>query len=69
MRTLRHVKTNFRKEYRLSFNDQKRVVTIYSGDIKFRTYPMSKEEYNSASDWTGNDWYHFMKTNDYYKVK
>lgn len=69
MRTLRKVTTNFGKQYRLSFNDQKRVVTIYSGDIKFRTYPMTKEEYNSASDWTGNDWYHFTKTDDYYKVK
>ena len=69
MKTLKRATTNFGKQYRLSFNNRKRVVTIYSGDIKFRTYPMSNEVYDSAYFWTGNDWYHFMKTNDYYRVK
>ena len=69
MRALKHVKTGCGKEYALSFNNKKRVVTIYSDGTMYRTYPMDKEDYNSASYWTGNDWSNFMKTDDYYRVK
>ncbi len=35
---------------------------------KFRTIPMSKEEFENAEYWTANDWQQFLKTDDYYTV-
>ena len=36
---------------------------------KYRTYKMSKQEFESAKYWTTNDWKQFLKTNDYYLIK
>jgi len=36
---------------------------------KWRTYPMSKQEFQSSLNNTTNDWKCFFKSNDYYKVK
>lgn len=35
---------------------------------KYRTYPMTKKEFDSAYYWTNNDWNQFLKTNDYFIV-
>ena len=55
-------------------NRQKRTFTIRvhykdSSITKFRTFPMSIEEFKSSLYHTQNDWYQFMKSNDYYLVK
>jgi len=36
---------------------------------KYRTTPLSKEEFESCENNTENDWKQFLKTNDYYTVK
>jgi hypothetical protein len=36
---------------------------------KYRTIPMSIEEFESCENNTENDWKQFLKSNDYYQVK
>jgi hypothetical protein len=36
--------------------------------VKYRTIPLSKEEFNSCMYNTENDWKQFLKSSDYYKV-
>ena len=50
-------------------NKSQRTFTIRRQGIKFRTLQMSREEFESAEYWTGNDWDKFLKTNEYYIVK
>lgn len=41
----------------------------FTNGIKYRTLQMSREEYESANNWTGNDWSQFLKTDEYYRVR
>lgn len=50
-------------------NKSQRTYTIRKEGVKFRTLQMSKEEFDSADYWTGQDWSNFLKTNEYYIVK
>ena len=36
---------------------------------KYRTNPMSKEEFQDAENNTASDWGYFLRSNDYYPVK
>lgn len=56
------------RELRISANRSKRTFTIRTESGKYRTYPMSREEFDSAEMWTGNDWGQFLKTDEYYRV-
>jgi len=54
-------------------NYSKRTFTIRKYDdgnlyAKYRTYPMSKAEFEDAEMNTNNDWKDFLKTNNYYVV-
>lgn len=53
----------------ISLNKSKNTFTIKTDSAKYRTLPMSKEEFMSAQYWTGNDWQQFLKTDEYYKIK
>ena len=57
------------RELKVSSNKSKRTFTIVTDAAKYRTYQMSKEEFNDNLHNTGNDWQNFLKSNDYYKVK
>lgn len=37
--------------------------------VKYRTLPMSREEFEQAEYWTEGDWIEFLKTDEYYSVK
>lgn len=37
-------------------------------EIKYRTLPMSREEFESAKYRTDNDWIQFLKTDEYYTL-
>lgn len=50
-------------------NKSQRTFTIRRQSIKFRTLQMSREEFDSAEYWTGQDWSNFLKTDEYYIVK
>ena len=56
------------RELKISSNKSKRTYTIRTESAKYRTFPMSKQEFANADYWTGNDWSKFLKTNEYYKV-
>jgi hypothetical protein len=49
-------------------NKSKRTFTIVTDAAKYRTYKMTKEEFNICLYNTGNDWGEFLKSDDYYKV-
>ena len=54
---------------KISSNKAKRTFTIRTKYAKYRTLQFSKEEFEHADFfWTGNDWIHFLKSDDYYKV-
>ena len=50
-------------------NKSQRTFTIRRQGLKFRTLQMSREEFDSAEYWTGQDWSNFLKTDEYYIVK
>lgn len=54
---------------KITSNKQKRHFTIRTESSKFRTFPMGKEDFNSAEYNTGNDWQQFLKTDDYYEIR
>ena len=56
------------REIRIASNQNKRTFTIRTESGKYRTYPMSREEFNSCEYNTGNDWNDFLKSDDYYRV-
>ena len=58
------------RELKISSNQKMRTYTIRTESGKYRTCQMSKEEFDSARWWTGNDWQQFLSaTDDYYIVK
>lgn len=55
-------------------NYSKRTFTIRRYDngkcyAKYRTTTMPQSEFEEATAYTENDWLHFLRTGDYYKVK
>jgi len=57
------------KEIKARANYKKRTFTLWlDGKKEYRTYPMSKEEFQSALYHTYWDWQHFLKTDNYYKI-
>ena len=54
---------------KVTSNKSARTFTLRNETAKYRTIRMSKQEFNSATYWTENDWKQFLKTDEYYKVK
>lgn len=63
------MKTNTGENINVKANNRKKTYTIRTDFNKYRTNPMTKDEFNSAYYWTANDWRNFLKTDDYYLVK
>lgn len=57
------------RKLKISSNKSKKTFTIKTESSKYRTLPMSKEEFSSAIHWTGNDWQQFLKTDEYCTIK
>lgn len=57
------------RKLKVRSNKSERTFTIITESGKYKTYTMSKEEFNDSLYNTGNDWNNFLKTGDYYKVK
>ena len=57
------------RKLKVSSNVSKRHFTIKTDVATYRTYRMSKEEFESCLNNTGNDWQQFLRDNDYYKVR
>ena len=68
MKTMKTFTTITGETLKISANHAKRTFTIVNSYAKYRTIPLSKEEFNSCLDNTGDDWDEFLKSSDYYKV-
>ena len=66
MQTLKTISGRILK---VTVNNQLRHFTIKTESAKFRSFKMTKDEFNSAYYWTGNDWQNFLTSDDYFKVK
>lgn len=61
---------NNNNNIRISSNKRNRTYTIYENGLKFRTYPMSREEFDNDRYNTIGDWKAFLRySQDYYQVK
>ena len=57
------------REIKVSANHSAMTFTIRTETGKYRTTRMSKAEFDSCLNMTGNDWQYFLCTSsDYYKV-
>jgi arsenate reductase-like glutaredoxin family protein len=56
------------KEIMVKANKSRRTFTIITDVAKYRTYQMSKEEFQSCLHNTQNDWRNFLRSDDYYKI-
>lgn len=65
---MRVLNTISNREIKVSSNKSKRTFTIKTESGKYRTLQMSKEEFNSSLNNTGNDWQQFLKSDEYYSV-
>ncbi len=65
----RTLNTVLNVQIKVTPNKSQRTFTIRRQGIKFRTLQMSREEFDSADYWTGQDWSNFLKTDEYYIVK
>ena len=68
MKTMRTFTTITGETLKISANHSKRTFIIVNSYAKYRTIPLSKEEFNSCLNNTGDDWVHFLRSSDYYKV-
>jgi len=66
---MKTLKTVSNREIKVSANHSAQTFTIKTAAAKFRTCKLTKEEFNSYLNNTGNDWQQFLKGNDYYQVK
>ena len=57
------------KIMKVTQNKSARTFTIKNETAKYRTFKMSKQEFESNQYNTENDWKQFLKTDEYYKVK
>jgi hypothetical protein len=49
-------------------NHSKRTFTIRKDESKYRTLPMTKQEFNEALYFTSDDWKHWLRTSQSYKA-
>ena len=61
-------RTSTGREISVRPNHSKRHFTIKCSSGIWRTYSMTKEEFQDALHRTGNDWNDFLKSNDYFKA-
>ena len=66
---MKHLKTITGTEIRVTANKSKRTFTIRKNGSKYRTLPMTKQDFQSNQHNSGQDWQEFLKTDAYYVVK
>lgn len=65
---MKTTRTSLGQEIKVSSNKKRRTFTIKTTSGKYRTYPMTKQEFESCLYNTGNDWSYFLQSNDYYEI-
>lgn len=69
MSTFKTFTTISGREIKVRANESMRHFTIVTKSGRYRTYKLSKDEFNSCKNNTGNDWQQYLSSNDYYTVK
>lgn len=69
MKTFSELTTISGRTIKVNSNVSKRHFTIKTESGTYRTYPMSKQEFEENEYNTGNDWQQFLNSDDYYKVR
>ena len=72
-RTNKQIEIMNKETIKVKANQSARTFTIrkyVDGKLiaKYRTIPMSQDEFDSAEMWTEQDWRQFLKTDEYYVV-
>lgn len=57
-----------KRELKVSSNKRERTFRINTGSAIFKTHQFSKQEFDSAYYWTGQDWAVFLRTDDYFRI-
>ena len=66
--TFKTVETITGRKISVRPNFSARTFTIKTDAANYRTYKMSKNEFNSCLFNTGNDWQNFLKSDDYFRI-
>ena len=66
---MKNLKTISNQKIQIRSNKTKRTYTIVTNGSKYKTYVMSKQEFNDNYYNTGNDWKNFLNNGDYYIIK
>lgn len=56
------------RKIKVAENRSKRTFTIVTDAARYRTFPMSNDEFESNRHNTGQDWQQFLNGSDYYKI-
>jgi siroheme synthase (precorrin-2 oxidase/ferrochelatase) len=62
------MKTITGREINVTANHSARTFTIRTNGSKYRTIQLSKDEFQSCLNNSGQDWAEFLKGSDYFKV-
>ena len=68
MKAFKVLKTISGRVLKVRSNKKDRCYTIVTESGTYKTYRMSKEEFDNCYYKTGNDWQQFLNGGDYYKV-
>ena len=66
---MKELKTITGRVIKVTPNNSKRTFTLRTDGAKYRTIRMSRQEFEGAKSWTGNDWSQFLKTDEYFVVR
>lgn len=53
----------------VSSNQREHTFRIKTNSGTYKTAQMTKEEFDDADYWTGNDWQNYLRTEQYTKIK
>lgn len=64
------MKTISGRELKITSNVKERTFRIKTESATYKTIRMTKDEFNDADNWTGQDWQSFLnRTFEYYVIK
>jgi len=66
---MKTLQTITKRELKVSSNKRERTFRIKTESATFKTISFSKQEFENAYYWTGQDWQVFLRTDEYYQIK
>ena len=53
----------------VSSNKRERTFRIKTNSGTYKTTQLTRDEFDDAENWTGNDWQNYLRTEQYTKIK